>query len=91
MKAIEASLWTIFVVFIIGLATIAIIREFSTRQAKTEAPVPARELERGESMEYINFDGHEYVRYRSGMGNCSVGGIAHSPKCPCGNISKHHL
>ena len=28
---------------------------------------------------YIEFDGHEYVKYASG----NRGSICHSPKCPC--------
>lgn len=28
---------------------------------------------------YIEFDGHEYVKYASGNG----GSMCHSPKCPC--------
>ena len=49
-------------------------------------PIAApRELRGGsERMEYVNFDGHEYVRYTYLRGsNCAIGGIAHSPKCPC--------
>ena len=30
-------------------------------------------------MEYIEFDGHEYVGYFNGY----QGSICHSPKCPC--------
>lgn len=32
-------------------------------------------------MKYIEYDGHEYLVWRSG----SAGGICHSPKCPCQN------
>lgn len=31
------------------------------------------------TMEYIEFDGHEYVGYFNGY----QGSICHSPKCPC--------
>ena len=74
------------VALIIGLG----IAKSTHKQTADEVPV-ARELERGEQMEYIVFDGHEYLKYRSGYGDCSVGGITHSPKCPCGNASKVHL
>lgn len=30
-------------------------------------------------MEYVEFDGHEYVRYYNGY----HGSMCHSPKCPC--------
>lgn len=47
-------------------------------------PAEPRELRGSESMEYVNFDGHEYVKYTYLRGsNCSIGGIAHSPKCSC--------
>lgn len=90
MKAIEASLWTLAVIFVVGLVTFLIVLEV-TREPNASPPAAPRELRHFEEMEYINFDGHEYVKYRKGDGNCSIGGIAHSPKCPCGNISKHHL
>lgn len=35
-------------------------------------------------MEYIEFDGHEYVEYVNGY----HGSICHSPKCPCLNEYK---
>lgn len=43
------------------------------------------ELSKHERMEYVKFDGHEYVRYTYLFrgSNCAIGGIAHSPKCPC--------
>lgn len=31
------------------------------------------------SMKYIKYDGHEYLIWR----DSHVGGICHSPKCPC--------
>lgn len=47
-------------------------------------PAEPRELRGSEQMEYVNFDGHEYVRYVYLHGsNCAIGGIAHSPKCNC--------
>ena len=44
-----------------------------------------RELRGHEHMEYVNFDGHEYVMYTylARGSNCAIGGIAHSPKCGC--------
>ena len=44
-----------------------------------------RDLWCQEEMEYINFDGHEYVLYRDGTRHSqwATAGIAHSPKCPC--------
>ena len=36
------------------------------------------------NMSYIEFDGHEYVRYH----NYNQGSITHSPKCPCLKIYK---
>lgn len=30
-------------------------------------------------MDYVEFDGHEYVRYYNGY----RGSMCHSPKCPC--------
>lgn len=30
-------------------------------------------------MDYVEFDGHEYVRYYNGL----RGSMCHSPKCPC--------
>ena len=43
------------------------------------------ELSRHEHMDYVKFDGHGYVRYTYLVrgSNCAIGGIAHSPKCPC--------
>ena len=43
------------------------------------------ELGSHEHMEYVKFDGHEYVRYTYLVrgSNCAIGGIAHSPKCRC--------
>ena len=43
------------------------------------------ELGSHEHMEYVKFDGHEYVRYTYMVrgSDCAIGGIAHSPKCPC--------
>ena len=37
-----------------------------------------------DNMSYIEFDGHEYVRYSK----CYQGSICHSPKCPCLEIYK---
>ena len=31
------------------------------------------------TMEYVEFDGHEYVKYINGY----HGSMCHSPKCPC--------
>ena len=43
------------------------------------------EYENGiEKIGYIEFDGHEYVRYH----NYNQGSITHSPKCPCLEIYK---
>ena len=33
----------------------------------------------GLEMDYVEFDGHEYVRYYNGY----RGSMCHSPKCPC--------
>ena len=43
------------------------------------------ELSGHEHMDYVKFDGHEYVRYTYLVrgSNCAIGGIAHSPKCHC--------
>lgn len=48
-------------------------------------PAESRELRGHEHMEYVKFDGHEYVMYNylSRGSNCAIGGIAHSPKCSC--------
>ena len=35
-------------------------------------------------MDYVEFDGHEYVRYYNGY----RGSMCHSPKCPCLNEYK---
>jgi uncharacterized lipoprotein YehR (DUF1307 family) len=37
-----------------------------------------------DNMSYIEFDGHEYVRYFNGY----RGSMCHSPKCPCLEIYK---
>ena len=37
-----------------------------------------------EKVSYIEFDGHEYVRYSKGY----RGSMCHSPKCPCLEIYK---
>lgn len=39
---------------------------------------------RFKNMSYIEFDGHEYVRYFNGY----RGSMCHSPKCPCLEIYK---
>ena len=54
----------------------------------SDEPAPIaepRELRGHEHMEYVNFDGHEYVMYTYLVrgSNCAIGGIAHSPKCHC--------
>lgn len=36
------------------------------------------------NMSYIEFDGHEYVRYFNGY----RGSMCHSPKCPCLEVYK---
>ena len=38
------------------------------------------------NMSYIEFDGHEYVRYFNGY----RGSMCHSPKCPCLEIYKKY-
>jgi hypothetical protein len=56
--------------------------------AESDEPEPIaepRELRGHEHMEYVNFDGHEYVMYNylARGSTCAIGGIAHSPKCNC--------
>lgn len=36
-------------------------------------------IEDGYTFDYVEFDGHEYVRYYNGY----RGSVCHSPKCPC--------
>lgn len=38
------------------------------------------------NMSYIEFDGHEYVRYFNVYLGC--GSMCHSPKCPCLEVYK---
>lgn len=36
-----------------------------------------------ENIVEIEYKGHTYLRYHTGGGNCSVGGICHSASCHC--------
>lgn len=70
--------WTI-----IPLAGIVAAMVFGCcKDGESEIP-PVRDVERGERMEYVRFDGHEYVIFHDGHGEYAVGGITHSPKCSC--------
>ena len=86
---VDYSIKDVLISLFAGIACATLIG--CANEAEKEIP-PPREIDGLESMEYIVFDGHEYVKYRSGYGNCSVGGIAHSPKCPCQfqNQTKFH-
>ena len=75
--------WTDFVAALVAGIVCALL--ISGCDAGPAEPIAdPRELRGSESMEYVNFDGHEYVKYTYLRGsNCSIGGIAHSPKCNC--------
>lgn len=77
--------WTDFVVALVaGIVCGLLISGCGAESAELEPIAEPRELRGSESMEYVNFDGHEYVKYTYLRGsNCSIGGIAHSPKCHC--------
>ena len=77
--------WTDLVaVLVAGIVCALLISGCGAESGEPEPVTEPRELQRSEQMEYVNFDGHEYVRYVYLRGsNCSIGGITHSPKCPC--------
>lgn len=35
----------------------------------------------------FNYKGHRYLKYDSGEGKYSIGGITHDPDCPCYKIN----
>lgn len=78
--------WTDFIAALVAAIVCALL--ISGCCVGSDEPVPIaepRELRGHEHMEYVNFDGHEYVMYNylSRGSNCAIGGIAHSPKCGC--------
>ncbi len=76
--------WTDFIAALV--AAIVCVLLISGCGAESAEPVEGpSELSRHEHMDYVKFDGHEYVRYTYLVrgSNCAIGGIAHSPKCPC--------
>ena len=78
--------WTDFVAALVsGIVCAALISGCCEESGEPEPIAEPSELGRHEHMDYVKFDGHEYVRYTYLVrgSNCAIGGIAHSPKCPC--------
>lgn len=71
---------------IIGLCGIFGTSGCDQSNSQDEAkPTEPRELRGNEHMEYVKFDGHEYVMYNylARGSTAATGGITHSPKCRC--------
>lgn len=78
--------WTDLVAALVaGIVCALLISGCDAGSGEPEPIAEPRELRGHEHMEYVNFDGHEYVMYNylARGSNCAIGGIAHSPKCPC--------
>lgn len=76
--------WTDFIAALVAGIVCALL--ISGCGAEPAEPIAEpSELGRHEHMDYVKFDGHEYVRYTYLVrgSNCAIGGIAHSPKCGC--------
>lgn len=77
--------WTDFIAALVaGIVCALLISGCDAESAEPTIAEPC-ELSGHEHMEYVKFDGHEYVRYTylARGSSAAIGGIAHSPKCPC--------
>ena len=78
--------WTDFIAALIaGIVCALLISGCGAESAELEPIAAPRELYGHEHMQYVKFDGHEYVMYNylARGSTAAIGGIAHSPKCPC--------
>ena len=65
-----------------GLFCSCVEREFKEVDGRKVEIIDNNSLE----MDYVEFDGHEYVRYYNGY----RGSMCHSPKCSCLNEYKNN-
>lgn len=85
LMKVECDWKVIIVAWVAGIVCSMMLTGCDVESAGHEPIADPIELSRQEHMDYVKFDGHEYVRYTYLVrgSNCAIGGIAHSPKCPC--------